>query len=83
MIAAHCQRWRDRRGTYRPANEPFDPQGYEVAPIDTDREARGFVEAHHYSGTYPVAPPPPEAADVLVAVRWPHSSTCTCGGCRG
>lgn len=55
MIATHCQRWRDRRGTYRPAEEPFDPRGFDAAPVASDRAARAFVEAHHYSGTYPAA----------------------------
>lgn len=55
MIATICQRWRDRRGTYRPAGEPFDPTAYEVVAIAIDGPARAFVEAHHYSGTYPAA----------------------------
>lgn len=53
--AQPCQRWRDRRGSYRPAGEPIRPRDYEVAPIATDREARAFVERHHYSGSYPAA----------------------------
>lgn len=55
MITTSCQRWRDRRGTYRPAGEPIRTADYEVAPIATDREARAFVERHHYSGSYPAA----------------------------
>lgn len=55
MIVDTCQRWRDRRGSYRPAGEPFDRRAYEVATIASDRTAREFVEAHHYSGTYPAA----------------------------
>jgi hypothetical protein len=50
-----CQRWRDRRDTYRPAGEPIVTRHYEVAAVATDREARGFVERHHYSGSYPAA----------------------------
>jgi hypothetical protein len=50
-----CQRWRDKRTSYRPAGEPIDPRRYEVAIIDRDGPARAFVEAHHYSGTYPAA----------------------------
>ena len=49
------QRWRDRRGTYRPAGETFDPRRCEVAPIADDRTAAAFVERHHYSGSYPAA----------------------------
>lgn len=55
MIAAVCQRWRDRRGTYRPAREVFDPRAHDVAEIPGDTEARAFVVQHHYSGTYPAA----------------------------
>lgn len=55
MIASLCQRWRARRCTWRPAGERFEPRRYEVAPIESDREARAFVEAHHYSGSYPAA----------------------------
>jgi len=50
-----CQRWRDRRGTYRPAGEPIRTADYEVSEIATDREARAFVERHHYSASYPAA----------------------------
>lgn len=55
MITTVCQRWRERRGVYRLAGEPFDPTAYEVAAIALDGPARAFVEAHHYSGTYPAA----------------------------
>lgn len=55
MIAQPCQRWRGRRGTYRPAGEPIRTADYEVSEIATDREARSFVEQHHYSGSYPAA----------------------------
>ena len=50
-----CQRWRDRRDSYRPAGEPLEPARYEVAPIPDDTTARAFVTQHHYSGTYPAA----------------------------
>lgn len=49
------QRWRDRRDSYRPAGETIDTSRYEVAEIDKDSEAKGFVERHHYSGCYPAA----------------------------
>lgn len=51
------QRWRDRASSMRPA-DPIDPRAYEVAPIDgrgSDTIAKGFVERHHYSGSYPAA----------------------------
>lgn len=50
-----CQRWRDWRGSYRPAGETIDTRAYEVAPIAGDGVARAFVQAHHYSGSYPAA----------------------------
>ena len=50
-----CQRWREGRALYRPAGEPIDPRRYEVAPIASDREARTFVETHHYARSYPAA----------------------------
>ena len=48
-----CQRWRDRREAYRPAGEIIDPRAYAVDVIDR-AEARVFIVAHHYSGSYPV-----------------------------
>lgn len=55
MLTNVVQRWRDRRGTYRPAGETIDTSRYEVASISDDRTAKTFVQAHHYSGTYPAA----------------------------
>lgn len=54
MITPVVQRWRDRRGSYRPAGETIRTAAYEVTPID-ERTAKGFVVRHHYSGTYPAA----------------------------
>lgn len=55
MIVDVCQRWRERRDTYRPAGEVFNPHAHEVASIPDDTTAKRFVVAHHYSGTYPAA----------------------------
>ena len=55
MRTAVCQRWRARRDLYRPAGEPVRTCDYDVAEIGTDREARAFVERHHYSRAYPAA----------------------------
>lgn len=49
------QRWRERRDSYRPAGETIATHRYEVAALDSDVEAKAFVLAHHYSGTYPAA----------------------------
>lgn len=50
-----CQRWRDRRDSYRPAGETIRTADYEVVEIPDDRTAKRFVLEHHYSGTYPSA----------------------------
>lgn len=50
-----CQRWRERRTSYRPAGEPIDPARYSVALLDRDRDARDFVVRHHYAASYPAA----------------------------
>lgn len=55
MITSACQRWRRGRASYRPRGEPIRTERFEVAPIDTDREAKAFVVEHHYSRSYPAA----------------------------
>lgn len=55
MLTNLCQRWRDRRDTYRPAREVIDTRRLEVASIADDNTPKRFVERHHYSGTYPAA----------------------------
>lgn len=46
-----CQRWRERRATYRPAGETIITSDYEIAPI-TFQEAKAFCIRHHYSASY-------------------------------
>ncbi len=48
------QRWRERRDSYRPAGEPIDTTRYGVDVVP-ERVARAFVQAHHYSGSFPAA----------------------------
>jgi hypothetical protein len=55
MIASFVQRWRDRRGFYRPAGEPIATNRYEVAVIPDDKTAEAFVVRHHYAASYPAA----------------------------
>lgn len=55
MITAVAQRWNDRRDSYRPAGEPIRTAAFEVAELPDDTTARGFVERHHYSASYPAA----------------------------
>jgi hypothetical protein len=49
------QRWRARRDSYRPPEEPIRTAEYDVAPIAADGPAKRFVEEHHYSASYPAA----------------------------
>lgn len=55
MITPTCQRWRERRDSYRPAGEPIATRLYDVAPIPDDTTAKAFVVGHHYSGSYVAA----------------------------
>ncbi|MFE7958755.1 hypothetical protein [Streptomyces sp. NPDC057413] len=51
-----CQRWKNRRHSWRPAGEGgFDPARYRVRemPNDLVHTAKAFVRAHHYSGSWP------------------------------
>src|SRR5437879_3121319 len=47
-----CQRWNKHRTSYRPAGEPIRTAEYGVEAIDK-AEAKRFVEAHHYSRSFP------------------------------
>lgn len=49
------QRWRDRRGSYRPAGETIRTNEYDVEPIPDDNTAKAFILRHHYSGAYVAA----------------------------
>lgn len=55
MLTMWNQRWRERRGSYRPAGETIKTDAYEVVEIPGDSVAKAFVAGHHYSGTYPAA----------------------------
>jgi hypothetical protein len=55
VSALVCQRWRDRRASYRPAGETIVTRDFEVSLTRSDSLARDFVERHHYSGSYPAA----------------------------
>lgn len=55
MLTPVVQRWRDRRGSYRPAGEPIVTRVHEVAPIADDATAKAFVLRHHYARSYPAA----------------------------
>lgn len=55
LAAPLCQRWRDRRDSYRDIpTDGFDPDRYRVVPI-AERATKAFVVAHHYAGSYPAA----------------------------
>lgn len=53
-LDTHCQRWSNRRTSYRPAGEVFDHRWACVESID-ETSAKTFVLQHHYSGSYPAA----------------------------
>ena len=50
-----AQRWREGRASYRPLGEVADVSRLSCEPLARDRDARAFVEAHHYSRSYPAA----------------------------
>lgn len=55
MITNLAQRWRDRRGSYRPAGEVITPSELDVVELLDDNIAKEFVVRHHYLGSYPAA----------------------------
>jgi hypothetical protein len=55
MLPFGNQRWRGRRDLYKPPEEPIPTREYEIAEIPGDREAKAFVQTHHYAATYPAA----------------------------
>lgn len=51
-----CQRWTNGRHSWRHTSEGgFDPNRFEVALISEDAPVKHFIEAHHYSRSYPAA----------------------------
>lgn len=53
MLTPVVQRWRDRRGVYRPAGETIVTAHYEVAAIPDDRTARARIRELVAAGTWP------------------------------
>jgi hypothetical protein len=52
----YCQRWRGHAQSWRHTSEGgFDARRFDVEAIADDTTARRFVEAHHYSRSYPAA----------------------------
>lgn len=50
-----CQRWSNGRHSWRPVHEGgFNPRRYRLMEVP-ERDARRFVEAHHYSRSFPAA----------------------------
>jgi len=48
-------RWKDRGSRWAPEHQLFRPREFGVDPIVDDSTPRTFVQAHHYSGSYPAA----------------------------
>jgi hypothetical protein len=56
MDSGLTQRWSRRQSSWRHRSEGgFDRARYEVAELPDDRTAKAFVEANHYSGSFPAA----------------------------
>lgn len=52
----YCQRWTGGTHSWRhTSGGGFDPSRYDVEPMGGDAEAKRYVLAHHYSGTFPSA----------------------------
>ena len=49
------QRWRQGGAAYRPPDEPIRTADYDVVELLDDTAAKAFVQAHHYSRSYPAA----------------------------
>lgn len=55
MKTDRSQRWRERREAFVPGGAEFDPSIHSVDVIDCWTTAKPFVEAHHYSGSFPAS----------------------------
>ena len=55
MLTRVNQRWRKRKGSFRPAHETINTAAYHVEIVTADKIAKDFVINHHYSGSYPAA----------------------------
>lgn len=49
-----CQRWEQRRASYRPAREVVTTRHLDVVQLD-ELTAKAFVTEHHYSARYPAS----------------------------
>ena len=47
-----CQRWTERRASYRPAREVVSTSSLDVTTVPRE-VAKAFVEQHHYSASFP------------------------------
>lgn len=54
VATTQCQRWNNRKVRYRPPGEVFNPSCAEVVDLP-EKDARAFVEQHHYSHSFPAA----------------------------
>lgn len=53
MDDCRSQRWRDRRTSFRLPTETIDASIHSVDVISCQRQAKPFVEQHHYSASFP------------------------------
>lgn len=53
MFANRSQRWKDRRSSFVKTNTFIDTKIHHVDIISCHKQAKPFVEQHHYSGSFP------------------------------
>jgi hypothetical protein len=54
MITNLEQRFTNKRQTFKPPTDRFNPVGFDVSEI-SKTAAKNFVEKHHYSGSFPAS----------------------------
>ena len=55
MLTGRGQRWLFSAESWRVVDEPVRAREWEVVRLQKDAEAKAFIEAHHYAGTYTAA----------------------------
>lgn len=53
MITTRSQRWRNQRMSMVGNDNRIDPSQFSVDVISCPRQAKPFIQQHHYSGTFP------------------------------
>jgi hypothetical protein len=53
MITSRSQRWRDRRTKFVDNDTVIDPREFGVEVINCTKQAKPFIQQHHYAGSLP------------------------------